>query len=556
MIKNYFKVAWRNLLKNKTSSVINICGLAVGMSVSLLIGLWVWDELSFDKYHKNYDHIAQVMQHQTQNGYVSSFPDMPFPIGRTLKAEYGSDFKYIVMSSDIGDHVLAYNHENFSQRGMYQDVDGPSLFSLHMIEGNSNALSDPHSIIISASAAKAMFGNKSALNNLLRIDNRLDVKVTGVYEDLPFNTSLYGTQFIAPWDLYKTSENWIVHADKESFWDNNSFQLFVQIADNTDFASLDKKIVDCKQRHVAPEDKIYQTKLFLNPMRDWHLRSHWDNDGNRDGGLIIYVRLFSVIGVFVLLLACINFMNLSTARSEKRAREVGIRKTIGSLRSQIVGQFYGESLLVVMISFVLSLFLVQVSLPLFNSIAGKEMTIPFPHVSFWLMALGFALVSGIIAGSYPALYLSSFKPIKVLKGTFRAGEFASLPRKILVVVQFSISIALVIGTIVVYQQVQYTKNRPIGYERNGLMMVRMKTPEFYGKFGLMENELKKSGAITEFAEASSPMTNVWTTNDAFFWPGKDPKQSIDFATIWVTHDYGKTVNWQIKSGRDFSKDFG
>jgi putative ABC transport system permease protein len=555
MFKNYFKTAWRNLLRNKTSSFINIGGLAVGMSVAMLIGLWVWDELSFDKYFKNYDRIAQVMQHQTQNGNVSSFPAMPFPLGKELQTEYGSDFKHVVMVSFASGHILTHGNEKFSENGIYMDAGAPEMFSLKMIQGNYDGLKDPHSIIISSSVAKAIFGNKEAINSLVKIDNKLDVKVTGVYADLPDNASFHWMNFIAPWDLYKTSEEWIVNSEKENKWDNNSFQLFVQIADNTSFETIEKKISGIKQAHVAPEDKILNTKIFLNQMRDWRLRSHWDDNGVRDGGFITYVRLFSVIGIFVLLLACINFMNLSTARSEKRAKEVGIRKTIGSLRLQIIAQFYSESLLVVVIAFVLSIFLVQISLPFFNEIADKKITVPYSNIFFWLIVVAFALISGIIAGSYPALYLSSFKPIKVLKGTFKAGGLASLPRKFLVVLQFSISIILVIGTIVVYNQVQYSKDRPIGYNRNGLMMVQMKTPDFYGKFGVLENELKKSGAVKEFAESSSQVTNVSSTENDFSWPGKDPNVSVDFATIWGTHDYGKAVSWQLKEGRDFSKEF-
>ena len=555
MIKSYFKLAWRNLLKNKTSSTINIGGLAVGMSVALIIGLWVWDELSFDKYHGNYDHIAQVMQHQSDNGNINSFASVSFPMGKELQSEYGSNFKYVVMSSFRGDHILSYSDQKFSESGIYMDADATRMFSLKMIEGNDDALKEPGSVIISASTAKAIFGNKNALNHLMRIDNKLSVKVTGVFEDLPTNTTFHGLDFIAPWDLYKTSENWIVNSDKENKWDNNSFKLFVQIPDHINFAAVDKKIIDSKQIHVAPEDKIYHTKVFLNPMRDWHLRSHWDSNGVRDGGFIVYVRLFGIVGIFVLLLACINFMNLSTARSERRAKEVGIRKTIGSLRSQIIWQFYGESLMIVIIAFTLSIFLVQLSLPFFNNIASKQLAVPYSSLSFWMIGVAFAMITGVIAGSYPALYLSSFMPIRVLKGTFKAGQLASLPRKVLVVLQFTISIVLVIGTIVIYNQVQYTKNRPIGYERNGLMMMRMKSPDFYGKFGLLGDELKKSGAVKEFAESSSPLTNLWTTNDGFSWPGKSPGLSSDFGTIWVTHDFGKTVNWRFTEGRDFSKEF-
>jgi putative ABC transport system permease protein len=555
MLKNYIRIAWKNLLKNKTSSVINLGGLAIGMSVAMLIGLWVWDELSFDKYHANYDRIAQVIEQQTENGGISTFEAMPFPMGRELQTEYGGDFKHVVMSSYPDEHILANGKDNFSEEGIYMDIEALQMFSLKMLEGNYNGLKDPHSIVLSASASKAIFGNKEATGNLMRIDNKLDVKVTGVFEDLPDNTSLNGVKFIAPWNLYKTSEEWIINAEKENTWDNNAFQLFVQLADNTNFEAVDKKILNCKQLHVAEQDKRLQTKIFLNPMRDWHLRSHWDDNGVRNGGFITYVRLFSIIGIFVLLLACINFMNLSTARSAKRAKEVGIRKTIGSLRSQIIVQFYCESILVVAIALVLSLFMVQLSLPFFNEIASKRMVVPFANISFWIIGIGLTLITGIIAGSYPALYLSSFKPVKVLKGMFKAGELASLPRKILVVIQFTISILMVIGTIIVYNQVQFTKDRPIGYDRKGLIMMRMKTPDFYGKFDLLENEMKKSGAIEDFAESSSSITHISSTNNEFSWPGKEPGLNGDFVTIWVTQDYGKTVNWQLKEGRDFSKEF-
>lgn len=557
MLKNYFKIAWRNLLRNKTSSIINISGLAVGMAVAMLIGFWVWDELSFDKYHKNYDHIAQVMQHQKENGKIETFLSMPFPMGKELQTQYGNNFRNVVMASHPHEVIVAYNNEKFSEKGIYMDKEAPEMFSLKMIKGNYSALNDPHSIIIAASVAKAIFGNKEPLNELMHINSlrQLDVKVTGVYEDLPHNTSLFGINFIAPWDLYKISEQWIINSDKENKWDDNAFQTFVQIADNTDFETVDKRIINSKQLRTNEYDKKFDTRIFLNPMRDWHLRSHWDDNGNRAGGLIIYVKLFSLIGIFVLLLACINFMNLSTARSEKRAREVGIRKTIGSRRSQIVGQFYSESMLVVIISFLFSIMLVQIALPFFNEIANKQIIVPYSNPVFWITGISFAIISGFIAGSYPAFYLSSFKPIKVLKGTFKAGALASLPRKALVVLQFTVSIVLVICTIVVYKEVQYSKDRPIGYDRNGMMMVQMKTHDFYGKFGLLENDLKKSGAISYFAESSSPLTNVWSSSAGFHWPGQDPNIEGDFATIWITHDYGKAVNWKMKEGRDFSKDF-
>jgi putative ABC transport system permease protein len=552
MIKNYFKIAWRNLIKDRMSSFINIGGLAVGMAVALLIGFWIYDEINFNKSFKNYDRIAQVMQHQTVNGVISSYDGMPMPLGKELQTNYGNNFKYVVMASWAGDGIITSGEKNLSKRGIFMDEDGPRMFSLKMIEGTYDALKYPNTVIISSSTAKAFFGNDDPINKPMKIGHKLDVKVTGVYEDIPFNTEFAGLEYIAPWSLYITSEDWLKRSVTE--WDNNSFQIFAQIADHTDFNKVNRNIIQSKNIHDPTTEKKYDARVFLNPMRDWHLRTHFEN-GIKTGGPIEYVQLFSIIGVFVLLLACINFMNLSTARSEKRAKEVGIRKSIGSLRSQLIMQFYIESLLIVVFAFALSLLLVQLILPWFNDVADKKMIIPWANTFFWIFGFGFSFITAIIAGSYPALYLSSFQPIKVLKGTFKVGRLAAIPRKVLVVMQFSISLALIIGTIVVYNQIQFSKNRPIGYSKNDLMMIRMKTPDFYGKFDLLENDLKKSGAIEQMAESHSPLTDLYSDNDGFSWPGKDPNLEGDFGTIWVTHNFGKTVSWQIKEGRDFSKEF-
>jgi ABC-type antimicrobial peptide transport system permease subunit len=550
MFKSYCKIAWRNLVKERMSSIINICGLAVGLAVTFLISLWIMDEFQYNKGFANYNRIAQVWQHQTENGHVGTFKGLPLPLGKELQTNYGDNFKYVVPSSWRQDLILSAGDKNLSAQGQYMDVAAPDLLSLEMIEGARDGLRDPHSILLSESTAKAFFGDAEPINRMMSIGHKLDVKVTGVYKDLPYSCDFRGMGFIAPWDLYMTSEGWLQRATTQ--WDNNSFQLFVQIADNTDFATVDKRIIDAKSKHDAPEDKKYNARIFLHPMRDWHLHSHWDN-GVQTGGLIEYVRLFGIIGAFVLLLACINFMNLSTARSEKRAREVGIRKTVGSRRGQLISQFYMESLLIVMVAFGLSVLLVQSILPAFNDMASKRMDMPWTAPWFWLTGIGFILFTGVVAGSYPALYLSAFQPIKVLKGTLRNGRLAGLPRKVLVVLQFSISLVLIIGTIIVYSQIQYSKNRPIGYDRGGLVMVQMKSPEFYGKFDLMRTELKRTGAVTEFAESSSPLTEVWQTNDGFNWTGRPPSLEGDFVTTYVSHEFGKTVGWQFTQGRDFSR---
>jgi putative ABC transport system permease protein len=266
------------------------------------------------------------------------------------------------------------------------------------------------------------------------------------------------------------------------------------------------------------------------------------------------VWLFGIVGLFVLLLACINFMNLSTARSEKRAKEVGVRKAIGSARSQLIAQFFSESFLVVIFAFVLSLVLVTIFLPFFNEVADKKISLLWQNPIFWLMGIGFSIFTGLVAGSYPALYLSSFQPVKVLKGTFRVGRFASIPRKVLVVMQFSVSVVLIIGTVVVFRQIQHAKNRPVGYNKQSLISSGI-NEVLHSKFEALRNELKTSNTVVEMAESSSAVTEVWNSNGGFMWEGKDPNQAVDFPNTAVTPEFGKVIGWQLKEGRDFSRDF-
>jgi len=299
------------------------------------------------------------------------------------------------------------------------------------------------------------------------------------------------------------------------------------------------------------DDARFKPAIFLQPMSKWHLYSDF-KDGVNIGGRIQYVWLFGIIGVFVLLLACINFMNLSTARSEKRAREVGIRKAIGSIRSQLIIQFYGESLLIAVCAFLLALLFVVLSLPFFNDIAGKRMSVLWGNPLFWLIAIGFILFTGLIAGSYPALYLSSFRPVKVLKGTFKVGRLAAAPRKVLVVVQFAVSAILIVGTMVVFQQIQHAKNRPVGYSRNGLINVFLQTDNLNKQYDALRNDLLASGAIVNMAEAEARVSDIYITNSGLKWRSKDPNLQEDFTTLAVSSDFGKTVGWKIKEGRDFS----
>jgi putative ABC transport system permease protein len=551
MIKNYFTIAWRNLLKSKAYSAINIIGLATGMAVVILIGLWIWDELSFDTYHKNHNQLAQVMTTHTFNGEIGTSPGVAMPLGNELRAKYASDFKQVSMASWNFGHVLGTGDKKISAEGMWVEQGFPEMFSLKMLKGTAGGLGNPSAILLSSTVAKALFGDENPINKIVKLDNKDSYNVTGVYEDFPHNTTLNKTKILLSWSKYIVSENWL--KDAMTRWGNHSFQAYVQLNDHVDFDKTTAKIKNASMVHLDAT-KDGREELVLQPMNNWRLHSEFKN-GKLADGRIQFVWLFGIIGIFVLLLACINFMNLSTARSEKRAKEVGIRKTIGSLRKQLVFQFLTESIIVAFLALVIALGMVIFILPFFNGLADKEISLPGGNILFWGFILAFTFFTGIVSGSYPAFYLSGFEPIKVLKGTFRAGRFASLPRKVLVVMQFTISIALIIGTIIVFRQIQFAKDRPVGYTREGLITVMMNTPDLFAHYDVIRNDLLATGTVENMAESSSPSTDVWANQIGFSWEGKDPASLPLFGTIGVTQDYGKTIGWQIKEGRDFSRSF-
>jgi len=548
MIKNYLKIAWRNLVKNKVSSLINIGGLAVGMAVAMLIGLWIWDELSFDKNFKNYDRITTVMQNNTMNGEVGTGNSVPWPMGDALRKEFGSDFKAITMATYNNGHILSYGDKKLNISGTYFEPSALDILSFKILKGSKSSLNDPSAIMLSQSTAKAYFGNTDPIDKVMKVDNNQVVKVTGVYADMPQNSSFAGVNFVAPWEQFSNANNLKKQTDT---WRCNCYFAYAQVADNVDTKQVSAKIKDIKHDKVNKIELKQKTQVFLNPMKNWHLYSDFKN-GVIVGGRIQYVWLFGTIGVFVLLLACINFMNLSTARSEKRAKEVGIRKAIGSLRTQLIYQFLSESLLVALFAFALSILFVQLALPFFNDVSGKQMSVLWSSPAFWLAGISFSLITGLISGSYPALYLSSFQPVKVLKGTFRVGRLASIPRKVLVVLQFTVSVVLIIGTIVVFRQVQFAKNRPVGYSRNGLVTLPMVTGDIHKQFTAFKADLEKSRAVVSISESGSPTTGDYSSNSGFDWKGKDPSQGVEFPNIDISPDYGKTVNWQVAAGRDLS----
>jgi ABC-type antimicrobial peptide transport system permease subunit len=551
MIRNYFKVAFRSLTTNKTHSVINIAGLAVGMAVAMLIGLWIWDEISFDHSIPQHKKIAQVMQNMTGNGSVFTGGGTPFPTADELRSRYGSNFSKVVIGSNITRRVLTFENTVIIQSGAWWEPGIVDLLGLQIEKGSRSALDAPESILLSATVAKAYFGDSDPVGKTMHIDKDMLVRVGGVYQALPANSSYADLNFIANWKLlYKA---WGLE-HRPNPWRMNAFTTLVVLDDNVDIHTASARIRDAKLKHVQDADALARPQFWLHPMDKWRLYSDFKN-GASVGGNIKFVWLFGTIGAFVLLLACINFMNLSTARSEKRAREVGIRKAIGSLRRQLIFQFLSESLLTAAIALTAAILLVCLLLPFFNEVASKHINMPWSQPLLWIATLGFTLLTGLIAGSYPAFYLSSFRPVKVLKGVFKAGPAAVIPRRVLTVVQFTVSVVLIIGTIVVFRQIQYAQDRPIGYNSNGLVMIPMISGGIHDHLDAVRNDLMKAGAITGMTEGESYTTGYGAGSSDFVWEGKDPALATSFPTSAVAYDYGKTIGWQVVQGRDFSRDF-
>jgi len=549
MLRNYFTIAWRNLTRNRLSSVINIGGLAIGMSVAILIGLWVFDETHYNQQLPNHRRIAAVLQNNNFNGEIDTWWGEALQLGPALRAGHGDLFRHVVMAGWNGDHLLAVGDKKIKIPGSYMDAMVLDMLRPKMVQGSYTALGDRSSIVLSSSAARSLFGDAQAMGKTLLLDRTIPIKVTGIYEDMPDNSDYGQLKFIAPWQLLVFNEGY----EKKLGWGNSWFRCLVQLNDGIDMDQASRAIRDVKLK-AAPAEAKFRPELFLHPMDRWHLYGDW-KDGKNNGGAVIYVRLFTIIGVFVLLLACINFMNLSTARSERRAREVGIRKAIGSMRGQLIGQFFSESVLVALLAFVLAIGLVLLMLPFFNEVAGKKVSIPWAQPLFWLAGVGFALVTGLVAGSYPALYLSSFRPVRVLKGTFRVGRLAAVPRKVLVVVQFTVSVILIIGTLGVFRQIEYVRDRPVGYSREGLITVPMYGTAIPGHAATFRADLLATGAAEETAFSESPLTAVNVTNSGFKWEGKDPNMSEQFHTVRVSPEYGRVARWQVLQGRDFSRAF-
>ncbi len=542
MIKNFLKIAWRNLLRNKGFSVTNIFGLTVGMTCTILIFLWVQDELSYDKFHDRYNNIFQVIAHRNFNNQVFTDRNMVLPLAGSLE-NVSPQIKNAVVTTNKQSHVLAYGDAKLKKDGYTVSEHFFDMFSWKFISGNpASAIPDAYSIVLTKSTAKALFGNEDPVNKTIRIDNEYDVKVTSVMEDVPGN-STFQFDFINRFNFSGDFEKRAL-----TNWTNSSWNVYIQMVPGADMARMDKMINEIKQQHDPTDKKI--STYFSFPMEKWRLYSDF-KDGRNTGGMIEYVKLFSVIALIILLIACINFMNLSTARAEKRAKEVGVRKTLGSGRKQLILQFFSESIILGCISFVFSIAAVFLLLPAFNSLVDKSLFLQLFHPYFWLGSVIIILFTGLVAGSYPALYLSSFNAVSVLKGTFSGGKNAVLPRRILVVTQFIISILLISATIIVYQQIQHVKQRDMGYDPDNLIMVPA-SPDTRKNFSVIKQELLKTGYINSVTQTSSPITDIWWKSPAPDWEGKPANAEIIMAGLSSDIDFTKTMGISLLQGKDFS----
>jgi putative ABC transport system permease protein len=542
MIKNYFKIAWRNLFRNKAFSLTNLLGLTIGMTCTILIFLWVKDELGYDQFHANYKNIYQVIAHRDFNNQVFTDRNMVFPLAPSIQSN-SPQVKNAVVTTYPSPHILTYGDTKLKKQGYTVSERFFEMFTWKFIRGSAaTAIPDAYSIVLTQSAAKAIFGNADPINKVIRIDNNYDSKVTAVVADPPGN-STFQFDFINRF-------NYSGDVEKRSMteWQNSSWNVFVQTIPGANMHVLEKTINNIKYQHDPGDKKI--STYFTFPMNKWRLFSDF-KDGKNIGGMIEYVRLFTVIAVIILLIACVNFMNLSTSRSEKRAKEVGIRKTLGSDKRQLIVQFFFESIILALLAFVFSIIAVYLLLPSFNTLVSKHLSLSLAQPIFWAGAVIIILFTGIVAGSYPALYLSSFNPVAILKGTFLAGKKAALPRHILVVAQFIISILLISATIIVYTQIQYVKNRDIGYDPNNLIMVPS-SPDTDKSFAVIKQELLKTGFVNSVTRTSSPITQVWWKSGAPDWEGKPADVSIIVNGIATDIDFTKTMGVKILTGKDFS----
>jgi putative ABC transport system permease protein len=540
MIKNYFKTAWRSLWKNKAFSMLNISGLTIGMAGALLIFAWVQNEYSYDQFHKNKQSLYKLWNRSIPSGNnpIGCWDITTAAAAPALKQQ----FPEVVNAARVywpTERLFNYDEKAITATGL--DVDKPflTMFSFPLLSGSAvHALDDATSIVLTEKLAKKIFGDADPMNKIVRINNEQSYKVTGVTKDLPNNT-----QFDFEYLVSITGLSYF--KSHEQAWNMNSYSTYVQLAPGTNVEKFNAKIKNLVMLHDAKTGE----ELFLHPLSKWRLYSNFEN-GKVAGGKISTVRLLTVIACLILLIACINFMNMSTARSEKRAKEVGVRKVIGANRMALIKQFLIESNLIAAIAGVFSLIVTQLCLPAFNRLSDKNLVIAYDSPLLWLSIIGFVLITGLLAGSYPAFFLSAFRPVKVLKGAFNRQQSFISPRKILVVFQFTIAIVLIVSTIIIYKQINYVQDREIGYAQANLIEHPL-NGDLKKNFEPLKNDLLNSGAVTAVCKTSLSVTVDGSTTSGIDWGDMDPShKQVTFSQFATNGDFIKTTGIKLISGRD------
>lgn len=546
MFKLNLKIALRNLWKNKGFSLINIGGLAIGLASCMVLLIYVAYEWSYDKQFTNNDKTYVVYQSVVANGKTFSWAWTPNVMAKEVQ-EKVPGVKYASRSTYPRTKLITVGDKKISSKVVFADQYFTKILDYKFIKGNpKQVLKDVNTIILTKSFAEKIFGNGDPINKTVKLENQYVLKVEAVIEDVPANSSI-NFECIMPWELFVKNETWA----KEDNWGNNMCLTLVQLQDNKFFAQANGDMEGIYKRNQKENLAV----ALLHPLTKWHLYGDFEN-GKSVGGKIDQLKIFLLLAFCILLIACVNFMNLSTARSEGRAKEVGVRKAIGSSRKSLISQFLLESVLITFISTVLAFILVEVSLPYFNNLLNIKLEIDYNNIQFWVALLVLMVFTGFIAGSYPALYLSSFEPIKVLKGFKIKTDSSVSVRKVLVVGQFVFAACLIVCTAVIYQQLNYVKNKPIGYDQSNLIQISVQGKMAdKGKLELLKTQLLKSGAATNVTFFSSDVTEGGNNTTDIQWEGKNPNEAISFNHRAIGYDFIETIGTELVSGREFSSKF-
>ena len=548
MLKSYLKIAWRKLLKNKGQSFLNIIGLSIGLACSMLILLWVQSETGMNSFHKNIARLYTIVERQYSNKQVVASYATPGLLAEEIKKQL-PEVQFAANASFQQWHTFKVSDKIMTQEGGAAGKDYFNMFSFALVEGTSSAaLSSSLGIALSNKMADRLFGSaQAAMGKTIRYENLTDLKVTAVFKDVPEN-SMYKFDYLLNWQFYLSENPWA----KE--WGNNGPLTFLMLRQDADPDLLNKKLshfLDNLNKEQRPG--IFTVELGLQRFDQTYLYNHFTK-GKVDGGRIEFVNIFSIVAVFILLIACINFMNLTTARSVNRAREIGVRKVVGALRPALIKQFTFEAMMLTVIAVLAALILLVVMLPAFNQITQKQIALPFGQLSFWLELAYITLVTGLVAASYPALYLSSFNPVKVLKGTMKLGSGALVFRKALVVFQFVLSVVLIISTMIVSRQIQYIQSKDLGYDRENLIYLPLKG-EMVAGYDVFKTEVLNMPGIKSVTRTSENPTVIENSTGGISWTGKNPDQDIEFTQASAGYDFIRTMSLKLLQGRDFSKAF-